>query len=115
MAKKTGQFKIYFEDNGDMKYELSYWDRSDPARLAQIKSEDNHVWNDTMEYVRFRSNRIVFKSLLSGRKYYMPLRNFHDVMVAKIMRSSVIQGDFTFVKHGNTQGFKMILPPPPAP
>lgn len=115
MAKKAGQFKIYFEDNGDMKYSLNYWERRDPAKLALIKSEDNHTWHDTMEYVALWGNRVIFKSLLSGRKYYMPFRYFHEVMHAKVMQYSVMEGDFIFVKHGHAQGFKMILPPPPNP
>lgn len=112
MAKKKNNiFKVYFEDNGDMKYSLTYWERRDPVKLASLKSEDNHIWNDTMEYVALWGNRVIFKSAVSGRKYYMPFRYFHEVMRAKVMRFSVIEGDFTFVKHGHAQGFKMILPP----
>ena len=112
MAKKPGQYKIYFEDNGDMKYCLTYWDRRDPAKLAQIKSEDNHVWPDAMEYIGYYHSVMVFKSRNSGRKYHMFLRHFDEMMKAKVMNYGVIIGDFTFTKRGQIQGFKMILPKP---
>jgi hypothetical protein len=110
--KQTGVFKVYFEDNGDMKRRLSYWDRTDPARLAAIKSEDNHVWHDRLEYVDYYTSAMIFKSLDSGRKYYMFLRHFDEMMKAKVMNHGVIEGDFTFTKRGQIQGFKMILPAP---
>jgi hypothetical protein len=114
--KKTGQFKVYFEDNGDMMYREPYvnrWAAQQPGYVPpQHKTEDNHVFFDTMEYVRWYGNVVTFKSLTSGRKYHMFLRHFDEVMKAKRMINNVIEGDFTFTKHGSVQAFKMILPKP---
>lgn len=118
--KKTGQFKVYFEDDGDMRYRephVSKWQASQPGYVPpQHKTEDNHVFFDTMEYVEWCWSVFTFKSLTSGRKYHMSLRHFDEVMKAKRMINNVIEGDFTFAKHGRKQTFKMVLPkPPPAP
>jgi hypothetical protein len=114
--KKTGQFKVYFEDNGDMMYCEPYvnrWATQQPGYVpAQHKTEDNHIFHDIMEYTRWYGNVITFRSTISGRKYHMSLRHFDEMMKAKRMTDNVIEGNFTFCKHGMTQGCKMILPKP---
>ena len=116
MAKKPGQFKIYFEDNGDMMYREPWWELKNPNPAVPLpKSEDNHAFHDQMEYVRCYGSVITFKSLISGRSYHMFLRHFDEMMQAKRMVNNVIEGDFTFTKHGLVQGFRMVLPKPPAP
>jgi hypothetical protein len=50
---------------------------------------------------------------MTGRKYRMFISDFHDMMLTKKMQDNVIEGEFTFVKKGRVQGFRMILPPAP--
>ncbi len=115
MAKKAGQFKIYFHNNGDMMSREPYhsiWSGPSPTP-PQYKTEDNHVFHDQMEYADYYSNGVILKSITSGRKYYMFMRHFHEVMKTKMMYQNVIEGDFTFAKHGVIQGVKMVLPKNP--
>lgn len=107
--KKIGVFKVYFTTSGDLMYSLRYYDEKN----GNFKEEDNHVFTDQLEYTGYSGSHILFKSLMSGRKYHMFISDFHEMMVAKQMHENVIEGQFTFVKKGRVQGFRMILPPKP--
>jgi len=80
----------------------------------QYKKEDNSVFFDKLEYVDYMSagkggdSKIIFKSLNSGRTYYMFISDFHDVLVNKLFVNNVIDNRFTFCKRGSSQGIKVI-------
>lgn len=115
MSKKTGIFKVYFEDNGDLMYRTPWIDSWASQRPGYVppKSEDNHVFHDHLEYAGYRKNSIVFKSLNSGRKYHMLLLDFDKMMQVVKMHHNVVEGDFTFTRRGTVQALKMILPKKP--
>lgn len=106
-AKKP--FKVYFDNNGDLLHRLSYWQQ----QQGQYKEEDNHVFTDRLEYSDYAGSHIVFKSLMTGRKYHMFLSDFHAMMQAKKLEENIMEGEFTFTKRGRVQGFKMVLPKQP--
>ena len=107
--KAKGIFKVCFDNNGNLLHRLYGWQ----INQGNYKEEDNHVFNDRMEYTGFFMSHVTFKSLMTGRKYHMFLSDFHHVMMAKVMRDNIIEGEFTFIKKGRAQGCKMILPPKP--
>lgn len=108
-AKVNKVFKVYFDSNGDLPYRISGWQLQQGA----YKEEDNHVFNDRLEYTDYIGSHIVFKSLMSGRKYHMFLSDFHAMMKAKKLEENIMEGEFTFTKRGRVQGFKMVLPKAP--
>lgn len=109
MSKAKGIFKVYFDNNGNLLHRLFYYQQ----QAGNYKEEDNHVFQDRLEYSGFYGSHISFKSLMTGRRYHMFLRDFHAMMVAKVMKDNIIEGDFTFTKRGQVQGFKMVLPKKP--
>ncbi len=109
MSKAKGVFKVYFDTNGDLLHRLYYW----MQQQGNFKEEDNHVFQDRLEYTGFSGNHVSFKSLTTGRKYHMFVSDFHHVMMAKVLKDNIIEGDFTFCRKGVVQGFKMILPKKP--
>lgn len=102
-------FKVYFDNNGDLLHHLSYW----AQQQGSYKEEDNHVFTDRLEYTDYSGSHIVFKSLMTGRKYHMFLSDFHAMMKAKKLEENIMEGEFTFTKRGRVQGFKMVLPKAP--
>jgi len=103
--KAKGIFKVYFDNNGDLLHRLYYWQQQQGA----YKEEDNHIFQDRLEYIGYSGSHITFKSLNSGRKYSMFLSDFNAMMLAKKLDNNIVEGDFTFTKKGVVQGFKMIL------
>lgn len=106
MSKAKGVFKVYFDTNGDLLHRLYYWQQ----QQGNYKEEDNHTFQDRLEYTGYFGSHISFKSLMTGRKYHMFLSDFHAMMLAKKMKDNIIEGDFTFCRKGRVQGFKMVLP-----
>lgn len=117
MNKRVGQFKVYFEDNGDLRYRAPYvsrWQSQQPGYVAPVyKTEDNHVFQDRLEYSGYYQSVITFKSVNSGRRYHMFLRHFDEMMKKIQMNHNMVEGNFTFAKHGNVQGLKMVFPKNP--
>lgn len=109
MSKVKGSFKVYFDNNGDLLHRFYSWYQSQ----GNFKEEDNHVFQDRLEYAGYAGSHISFKSLMTGRKYHMFLSDFDKMMKDKRMDQNIIEGDFTFTKKGRVQGFKMILPKKP--
>jgi hypothetical protein len=108
MSKAKGVFKIYFDNNGDLLYRLYGW-----YKPGDYKEEDNHVFQDRLEYIGQSGSHFSFKSLASGRTFLMFISDFDKIMLAKKVKDNIIEGDFTFTRKGRVQGFKMILPKKP--
>lgn len=107
--KAKGVFKVYFDNNGDLLHRLYHWQQQQGA----YKEEDNHVFQDRLEYTGYSGSHIAFKSLTTGRTYSMFLSDFNAMMLAKKLDNNIVEGDFTFTKKGIVQGFKMLLPKAP--
>jgi hypothetical protein len=108
MSKTIGNFKIYFDNNGNMLHSLYSW-----AQPGSYKEEDNRIFQDRLEYSGCSGSHILFTSLMSGRQYQMFISDFNKVMLAKKLVNNIVEGDFTFTKKGRVQGFKLILPKAP--
>lgn len=106
--KAKGVFKVYFDLNGDLLDRLYSWQQP-----GSYKEEDNHVFQDRLEYAGYYGSHISFKSLTTGRKYGMFMSDFNTMMLAHKLDRNVIDGEFTFTKKGRVQGLKMILPKNP--
>lgn len=111
MAKTKKVIKIYFDSKGDMLLRAAYWltNPNPNPNAPVIKSEDNHVFKDQLQYEGYYDNHIKMKSIQSGRLYYMFLADFDDMMKEKIMIQNVVNGEFTFRKRGTTQGVRLII------
>ena len=101
--KPIKQFKIPFDKNGDM----TFWD------YYRVYEEDNHIFPDRLEYVTYSGKHIKFKSLMSGRHYWMFMSHFHELLVEKKMVDNIVEGDFYFIRKGTKPGIKLILPDKP--
>lgn len=110
MSKAKGVFKVYFDNNGNLLHRLYYYQQQ---QTGTYKEEDNHVFTDRLEYAGYAGSHISFKSMMTGRKYHMFLSDFDSMMKAKKLDNNIVEGDFTFTKRGQVQGFKLILPKQP--
>ena len=106
--KAKGVFKVYFSLTGDLLDRVYNWQQP-----GSYREEDNHVFTDRMEYKDIGGSHVHFESLMTGRKYQMFVSDFHKVMINKLIKDLIIEGEFTFTKKGRVQGFKMIIPKTP--
>lgn len=102
--KPIKQFKIPFDKNGDM----TLW-----GKYYAVHEEDNHIFPDQLEYADYCGKHIKFKSLMSGRHYWMFISHFHELMLEKKMIDNVVEGEFYFIRKGSVPGIKLILPDKP--
>jgi hypothetical protein len=102
--KPIKQFKIPFDKNGDM----MLW-----GTAYAVHEEDNYIFSDRLEYVNYYGNHIKFKSINSGRHYYMFMSHFHELLLEKKMVDNIVEGDFYFIRKGSRPGIKLILPDKP--
>lgn len=103
MSKKP--LMITFDKDGNMcDHAHSYY---------QSSTEEAKDFNDCLEYVEMhdghkRTARAHFRSVNTGRKYSLMLRDFHDIIVNRKFVDNKVDGRWTFRKHGNAQSIKLI-------
>lgn len=96
--------QISFDDKGNLISRVRGW------RAPTMKTEENSVFDDKLEYVSYLSYdspKMKFKSLNSGREYVMFLSDFDDVLQGKLFVNNVVESKFTFCKKGMSQGIKL--------
>lgn len=101
MAKKTGNYQIPFDKDGNL---LSY-----PYNPAEWR--DNYVFEETLEYrtyYRGRSSATIEFNDSDGHRYEMFLSDFHNVMQAKGLDGKKVTGKWTFIKKGQNYGIKAV-------
>jgi hypothetical protein len=101
--KPIKQFKIPFDKDGNMVIWGGYG----------VHEEDNHIFTDRLEYSNYCGNHIGFKSLNTGRLYWMFISHFHELLLEKKMIDNIVEGEFYFIRKGTKPGLKLILPDKP--
>lgn len=103
-------FKVFFSKNGDLLYTSRYVNYNNNHDYLE---EDNKVFKDQLEYKGIAGSQVTFQSLTDKRTYRMFISDFDKVMLAKKVVNNIIEGEFTFTKKGQVQGFRMLLPKQP--
>lgn len=98
-------FDVVFHDNGDLAY------RNYTYMGSTAKTEKNHVFSDTLEYIGYSGNHIRFKSINSERNYHMFISDFDEALQAKRLIDNQLIGSFCFTRKGLVQGIRLILEP----
>lgn len=109
MANKP--IKISFDEKGNLYPQMYPWMKSNSRYI--IKEEDNYTFKDTLEYSDYFTPRggdthICFVSKLTGRKFNMFMRDFSQILKQGKCNGNIVEGSFTFVKRGSSQGIKLI-------
>lgn len=105
---------VWFDDAGNLLLRADKW------RINQAKSETAQDFTDLLVYDSIwdggNSAGRVMLVATSGRKYSMFLDDFDKVIKANKFINNQIEGTFRFVKRGQAQAIKLLLPlVPPAP
>ena len=102
MSKKTGQYPIPFDGDGNL---LSY-----PYGTEEWR--DNYVFEDTLTYVTYYRGRssvtIGFKDS-NGCSYEMFISDFDELITSKGLFGKSVRGKWTFVKKGQNYGIKAVF------
>ena len=102
MTKKTGQYQIPFDKDGNL---LSY-----PYSVGEWR--DNYVFEDTLTYETYYRGRssatICFKDT-NGHTYEMFMSDFDILITAKGLNGKSVSGKWTFVKKGKNYGIKAVI------
>jgi len=118
MSKK-GQYKIPFDLKGNLLDWISRDNKYYDSKGVYVDAvlEDNFKFHDILEYTGYSQGRssahMHFKSINSHRKFHMTLKDFHQILVKKLMISNKFEGDFTFAKRGSNYMLVPVFPPAP--
>lgn len=110
MAKKN--LIVWFDDKGNLLTRVRPW----VIQNQNAKSEDGKDFQDDMGYVRLmdggqsHAGRVYLVSDKTNRQYSMFLDDFDAVIKAKLFVDNHIIGTFSFVKRGQSQAIKLVLP-----
>ena len=99
-------FDVVFTDKGDL-HRTSYFS----PQYSGFKIEKNRAYSDTLEYAGYSSNRIMFVSLNTGRKYHMFMSDFDEIVKEKMFVDNKVIGLFCFCRKGSRQGIRMVFEP----
>lgn len=73
---------------------------------------DNFKFSDMLQYTGMAktqsSNYAMFRSTKTNKKYYMFMKDFDNLLKKHTLKIGYIYGTFTFRKHGQSYGIKII-------
>lgn len=104
MAKKTGNYEIPFDKDGNQVSYKRHWVSYEDVDVPNFEFEDTLVLKD---YAKGRSAvTISWVRESNGKEVTMFLSDF--IPVAKVMCGGKIKGRFTFVKKGSNFGCTLL-------
>lgn len=117
MSKKL--FTMWFDSKGNLLSRASDWIK----RQTHAKSEEGKDFQDSMKFIRMNdggqstAGRAWFVSETTGRKYSMFIDDFDRAIRASAFIDLHLEGDFKFVKRGQSQAIALVLDqePPDVP
>jgi len=106
------ELTVWFDQNGDLLMQgYSY----SPAVAASYgyKSEVAKDFRDTMKVLKIqeyrrKNARVHLQSVTSGRKYYMFVDEFNEVIQKNLIQNLHIDGTWRFVKKGTGQALELL-------
>lgn len=112
--RKMQEFKVFFDDKGNLCEGQYHWMLNNPAYASRYKTEDNAAFVDTFEYTGYTSasggnSHILFKSVNSGREVNMFMSDFDEVLKSKRFIDNQIVGLFCYCKKGYKQAVRLIF------
>lgn len=82
-----------------------------PDGNDNFKWIQNYTWSDTLTLVEMGRGQsaafFVLKSEISGKTYYMFMKDLLDMILSRTIEKGKISGNFTYVKRGNNYGVKV--------
>jgi hypothetical protein len=106
--------QIPFDQNGNM---LTYVNRDGKSfsggYIEEVVWKENYEFADTFHitnYVRGRSS-IAFEliSCGDGKRYYMFVSDFVEMVQSSVVEKGVVSGTWTFCKKGCNYGMKLVI------
>jgi hypothetical protein len=104
-SQKLQNFDVSFDDKGNLT----------ESHLAHrgFTTKKNSFFYDKIIYVGYTvtysgKSKFVFKSLVSGTKYYMFISDFDDILQEGILNHKIVEGVFSFKKRGRKQGIRFV-------
>lgn len=109
MSKKP--LVIWFEANGDMLDQgYGYVSNSYGYKSEEAKDFSDHMEVIKLQEFRKKNTRVVFRSVISGRKYSMFADDFNELLSKKLVNNLQVAGTFRFLKKGSGQAIKLVIP-----
>lgn len=91
---------------------LKYVSMSYPNEDGHFKWIENHVWHDTIKILEMdheaNDSQFIVRSEISGKKYYMFMKDILSMMKDSIVESGSIQSNFTYVQRGRHYGIRKV-------
>lgn len=84
---------------------------SKPEGSANFKWIQNHIWVDTINIIGIERGtsaaHFIVKSEVSGKTYYMFMKDLLNMMLTHTIEKGRISGAFTYAKRGKNYGIKI--------
>lgn len=103
---------VWFDVKGNL---LDHAPHKRYASHLNYLSEEASDFDDRLTYVEIaawggKAARVYLKSTRTGRQFSMFMDDFHNIIIAQRFNNNQIEGTFHFVKKGNAQAIKLLLP-----
>ncbi len=83
----------------------------EPEGNDRYKWVANHMWSDTINVVGMERGQsaahFVVKSEVSGKTYYMFMKDLLNMILKTTIENGRVSGCFTYIKRGKNYGLKM--------
>ena len=111
MAKEQIKMIPVTRDTEEMIRYVGYIYEVKPEGSANFKWIPNHIWSDTINIIDIERGtsaaHFLVRSEVTGKIYYMFMKDLLDMMRTHIIEKDRISGAFTYVKRGKNYGIKI--------
>ena len=111
MAKEQIKMIPVTRDTEEMFRYVGWCYEDHPDGTDRFKWVPNHMWSDTINITGIERGtsaaHFIVKSEVSGKTYYMFMKDLLNMMLNHIIEKGRISGAFTYVKRGKNYGIKI--------